>query len=119
MVVLLVILEILSNEGHVLVSVPIECGLPSLPKIIFRRSRYGREQRGVYNVQNMMRSLFELPIPEHRTGKDYLSHMGFYFKDLEILFEKFFHIEARKYSPFPAIGPQLNSQVFYKLSPLL
>jgi len=107
--------SVLAKDGRAIVSVPIECGLPAVPKNVFRWLRHGRKQPDVYNLGNIARSIVATPIPACRTGSDYLSHMGFYYRDLEKVFEKHFSIISRSFSPFPWLGAQFNSQVFYVL----
>lgn len=118
--------SIMRSDGVFLISVPIECGLAAVPKNVLRRRAWNwqasRPEEGwndLYTITNVMRSIFELPIPEHRSGRDYLSHMGFYFRDLEKLLERQFLIELKKFSPLPFVPTHhLNSQVFYRLRPL-
>lgn len=108
---------IMWSEGRAFISVPIEIGLPSVPKNLFRWVKYRRNQRAIYNLKNISKSVLGIEIVECRRGADYLSHMGFYFKNLERMFEECFDIVDRKFSPFPSLGPNCNSQVFYTLRP--
>ncbi|MEM7251589.1 MAG: class I SAM-dependent methyltransferase [Pseudomonadota bacterium] len=108
--------RIMNTSGALIVSVPIECGLPSLPKNFFRWLR-SRGKSSVYSLKNIAKSLFAIPIPECRDGEDYLSHMGFYYRNLETVMQNEFVIASRNYSPLPALGGQFNSQVFYELKP--
>lgn len=110
--------RVLRQDGRLIISVPIECGLPSLPKNIFRYMRFSRTQYDIYNLKNIVKSVLSIPIPECRSGSDYLSHMGFYFKDLEKIIEQYFLIIKKTYSPFFVLGASWNSQVFYKLAPI-
>lgn len=109
--------SVLAPGGRLVLSVPIEAGIPSLPKNLFRWMKHGKTAPTLYNGRNFVKSLIGRPIPEHRTGRDYLSHMGFYYWELEKVLAEGFTIEQRKFSPFPQLGPQANSQVFYRLKP--
>ncbi len=114
--------SILAPTGTVIISVPIENSLPSIPKNLLRRKNWNWSASApdgtwpdVYTLRNMVKSIFSMPIPEHRTGRDYLSHMGFYFQDLEPLLRSRFQLSMRFFSPFPVNTHHVNSQVFYQL----
>ena len=75
----------------------------------------------IYTLENILNSLFgrkSQSLDRLREGDDYLSHMGFYFNDLEDLLKEMFVISRVSYSPFPKLPYFLNSQVFYQLKPL-
>lgn len=110
--------SVLEDNGEVVVSVPIEAGLPSLPKNLFRAIKNRKAAPEVYNWTNLFKSFLGRPIPELRTGQSYLSHMGFYYWDLEDVMKQSFKIVDRRFSPFPLLGAQMNSQVFYRLKPV-
>lgn len=115
------ILRVLKGDGTFIVSVPIEKGLPVLPKNLRRRLMNYSGNEDVYTLRNVISSLFGLrtsSLEKLRTGDEYLSHMGFYFDDLESLFSEFFTIKNTMYSPFLNLPYFLNSQVFYELTPL-
>ena len=52
---------------------------------------------------------------EMRNDPGYMSHMGFYFTDLEIEIDKLFTIRGTSYSPIGGPTYQVNSQIFYEL----
>ncbi|MDR3129286.1 MAG: class I SAM-dependent methyltransferase [Tannerellaceae bacterium] len=105
--------SVLTDEGLVIVSVPIEKGFPSVVKNISRRfSRRGN--RKIYNIKNILSSLFGKPLPLFRQG-EHLGHLGFYYTELESVLIKHFDIVEKSFSPFSYFGSSLNSQVFYKL----
>tara|TARA_X000000368_G_scaffold70344_1_gene51008 strand:- start:1978 stop:2709 length:732 start_codon:yes stop_codon:yes gene_type:complete len=111
--------EILKEDGNLIISVPIEKGLPVIPKNLRRIAISYRGNENIYSFKNIIYSLFGIKsksIKSLRVGNDYLSHMGFYFTDLETLLKKYFNIESINYSPFPIFPYFFNSQVFYKLS---
>jgi SAM-dependent methyltransferase len=107
------IVSVLKPSGSIIISVPIECGPPVLVKNTIRWLKYGRSQPDIYNIRNIVRSFLKLPIPECRVGPGYLSHMGFYWTDLETLLAEGFVVERRSFSPFSFLGSLLNSQVFF------
>ena len=107
--------EVMTNSGSLIVSVPIEKGFPSLVKNLFRKMSASKND-SYYSWKRIWTSLFGKPIPECRGNEDYLFHMGFYYTDLEEMFDKYFIIEKRTYSPFTFLGFNFNSQVFYKLN---
>lgn len=111
--------EILKEDGNLIISVPIEKGLPVIPKNLRRIAISYKGNEKIYTFKNIVYSLFGIKsesLNSIRTGNDYLSHMGFYFTDLEALLKKYFKIESINYSPFPIFPYFFNSQVFYKLS---
>lgn len=115
--------SVLRPGGSIVISVPIECGLPAIPKNILRRRAWNwkpsspdGEWIDVCTTKNILKSVFRIPVPEHRTGKDYLSHMGFYFFDLEKVIDNSpLRVIDKKFSPLSLGTHQVNSQVFYKL----
>ncbi len=111
--------EILKEDGNLIISVPIEKGLPVIPKNLRRIAISYKGNEKIYTFKNIVYSLFGIKsesLNSIRIGNDYLSHMGFYFTDLEALVKKYFKIESINYSPFPIFPYFFNSQVFYKLS---
>ena len=108
--------HLLTNEGCLIVSVPIESGFPSLVKNLIRKFSCAKRDRPVYSIRNIVAACLKRPLPRYRTGSDYLfSHMGFYPADLEKVFSENFVITKKCFSPFPLLGSQLNSQIFYSL----
>lgn len=111
------ILAVLKENGSVIISVPIEKGLPVMVKGLLRRKGGGRWLE-MYSWKNMFASLLGKPVSRFLEKEDYLTHFGFYFTDLENLLKKYFTIEKRYYSPIGTNFYIINSQVFYKLSPI-
>ena len=103
--------KILPSNGWLIVSVPVEVGVVSLLKNLFRRAQYGGHS--LYSWRNILKSILHIQIPEARRGGEYLSHMGFYYTDLERIIASIFEIDDRVCSPFSQLGPRLNSQEFY------
>ena len=104
--------SLLKPGGVLLISVPVEIGLPGFAKGILRRltDRYNGH---VNTPRRLLKCLFGLPIPEMRQPDDaYLKHLGFYFKDLKPqLYGKFELMETHT-SPFSWGGQIINSQIF-------
>lgn len=109
--------KIVKDDGTIIVSVPIESGLPALVKNLIRYLTIYKGNESVYALKNVLASVFERPIPSCRTGSSYLSHMGFYVADVEALLKRQFRIDDRVYSPFCALGKNVNSQVYFVLRP--
>jgi len=111
--------KLLKKDGILIISVPIEKGLPSLIKNL-RRIQIGFSgNEEIYTFKNIMCSLFGLKsssLDRLRIGNDYLPHMGFYFNVFEQTLKQLFIIESFFYSPFPKLPYFFNSQAFYILS---
>ena len=105
--------KLLKPEGTLIVSVPIEIGFPALIKNIRRKYSYKGKQ---FTFKNIFKSILGKPMPEYRNREGYLDHMGFSYKDLELLFDKYFLIKNKTFSPLKGMGANVNSQVFYELS---
>ncbi len=113
--------KVLKADGEFIISVPIEKGLPVIPKNLRRIALSYKGNEEIYTLKNIAYSLFGLKsqsLDRLRIGDNYLSHMGFYFSDLEDLLKEMFIISKVSYSPFPKLPYFLNSQVFYQLKPL-
>lgn len=66
--------------GFLIISVPVEKGLPALIKNIVRRIR--TRDRTLYSFKNLFRSFWGKPFPEIRNRAGYIfQHMGFYLKN--------------------------------------
>lgn len=111
------ILKTLKKDGRLIISVPIEKGCPVVLKGMLRR-RSGGRWKEIYSWKNIFMSFLGKPLPEFRKNGNYLTHLGFYFTDLERLLNKYFVIKKRYYSPIGTSLYMLNSQVFYLLMPL-
>lgn len=107
--------ELLAPEGTLLISVPLEIGPTALAKNIHRV--WKREPHADTSILNVLRCTMGFPI--QRTGDEtyILGHLGFSYLTLEKTFPGVgLKIQKRFFSPFPALGPALNSQVFYRLA---
>lgn len=108
--------ELIADDGYLLISVPVECGLAGVFKAIFRKI-FSRNLSRQYSLRNIYRTLFGLPLPEFRNREGYLNHIGFYFKDLKSIIEKYFRPEDISYSPTSFGGEALNSQIIAVYKP--
>lgn len=110
-------LSILSEGGYLIISVPIEKGLPALIKNMRRLFMHGFSD--TLNLKNILHSMLGIKsqqILRIRNTSGYLNHMGFYFDELEeILLDRCSIIEVFN-SPFKYVGYNLNSQRFYVLA---
>lgn len=111
------ILEIknfLKDDGRIIISVPIETGLPSLLKNIIRFFIKQGKEGGT--IKNTLKSFLGLKIERQKEGYIY-THVGFNHKNLEKLFKECgLKTVKKEFSPFKFLYGTLNSQVFYILN---
>jgi cyclopropane fatty-acyl-phospholipid synthase-like methyltransferase len=105
--------SILTGNGLLIISVPIEKGFPSVVKNIIRRLKY--KDKVTYSIKNIVTSFYGKPLPEFRQDNKHLNHLGFYYHDLEAILLQYFDIIEKCFSPFPFFGYNVNSQIFFKL----
>lgn len=107
--------KLLAKKGRIIISVPIETGISGFLKNIFR---YLIRQSHAKNLKEIFLSLLGIKIKRTIVNNYIYSHVGFRYKDLEkLLAIQNLKIETRKFSPLSFLGPILNSQVFYVLTP--
>lgn len=106
------IASVLSINGFLIISVPVEIGPVAIIKNV-GRWKHRNNSAEIYSYSNLLKSFFSLPVNYDRGGDGFLSHMGFYYKDLQNIMSKEFVIERILGSPFPWLPITLNSQVFY------
>ena len=73
--------KLLEPNGEFIVSVPIEKGLPVIPKNLRRIAIHYKGNEELYTLHNIVCSLFGIKsqsLDRLRQGDDFLSHMGFY-----------------------------------------
>ena len=100
-------------KGRIVISVPLETGLPSLLKNTVR-FLIGQNKEEA-SLKNIVKSLFGIKIERQQEGYIY-THIGFNHKHLEKLFgELNLKIVRKEYSPFKYLYNLVNSQVFYIL----
>lgn len=107
--------RLVGDGGRVLISVPIEVGPPSLFKNVVRWA-VDQPHRGM-TPRNVALSLFGMTSRiERDEDADYIaSHIGFDYRALARLIRESGFTIRRSYSPFPRLGPWLNTQVFFVL----
>jgi len=108
--------SVLTKNGFVLISVPIETGFVALIKNLRRVITVYKGNEHIYSSKNILLSIIgkkSREIHNLRSKEDYLPHMGFNYVELRRLIDSMFHIEKVLYSPLPFLGPHLNSQVFF------
>lgn len=115
-VVLSNMLRMLRKDGRIIVSVPIEIGLSSLLKNIFRLI-IGAAHRGT-TPSNMLKSFLGMKIKRNGSSGFISSHIGFDYRVLGKVFAKAgFTIGKKYYSPLPLFRNFLNSQILFCLRP--
>ena len=105
--------DMLTDDGELIISVPIEVGFSSLLKNIARILL--RQTHGNASFKNIVYSMFGIHF--HRGNESYISsHIGFYYHDLEkLILSSGLKICHKKFSPIPMLKGLINSQVFYVL----
>lgn len=109
--------SVLKNSGLLIISVPVETGLPALLKGILRR-REGELYRQIWSWKNIFHSVFNKPVTRIAAEEGYLHHMGFRYQELQKSFAPLFTIQNTFFSPLKGLGNHFNSQVFYILRKL-
>lgn len=114
-----------ARDGRVLISVPLETGLSVLGKQLVRAvaglrglGDYAHRER--YSPLEMVRSALGLPVRRvvfTGAGADgpfsYYGHKGFNWREVEAEISERLTIERRMFSPLPAAGFVVNSQVWF------
>lgn len=112
----------LAPGGVLVLSVPIEMGPVLLVKeaarwtVGLRNPDYRAKE--VYGWGELVKQLFAGPRTQisRPVWNGGYGHKGFNWRRLEIEIEARFQVRRRLYSPFPLLGPWLNSQVWWVLS---
>ena len=111
--------RLLKNEGDAVLGVPIEIGIPALYKGVFRMlRRFGSFDA---SFKNVFLSIFycppkERPIAEITPGFTYHHlHMGFDYRNLKLLCNRYFKLQKTTTSPFSVFGCLLNPEVYFFL----
>ena len=119
--------------GAVIVSVPVETGPALAGKQLYRalaarRGLEGYRERETYSAGEMARMLFagaaggiDRPVYHGRftSGEEnvYHGHKGFNWRALRRRLARDFTVRETRFSPVPLLGPLLNSQAWFVLSP--
>ena len=109
--------RLITPNGRLVVSVPLEIGPSSIFKNIFRiLKKDGREANAT--LANILRAGMFMHVHRLDFGGGYFGHMGFDYRTLENKFlTAGWNVLRRTYSPFPPLRNLINSQVFYVLAP--
>ena len=107
-------MSLLTDDGKIIISVPIEVGFSSLLKNLVRLLL--GQAHSHTNFRSILYSLFGIYLD--RGNESYIhSHIGFYYHDLErLILSLGLKIHIKKFSPVPILPGWLNSQVFFVLS---
>jgi SAM-dependent methyltransferase len=111
--------RLLKLDGIAVVGVPHELFLPALLKGIFRMwRRYGDfdgRPKGILAAV-MGRPPRQRPIGDISPGLAYhFHHLGFDYRALDQMLRGHFQVTKKWFSPFPALGAALNSEVYFML----
>ena len=125
--------RLVADDGVVVVSVPVETGVPLLVKTAARvaaglRGVSGYRQRERYTAAELARMVFagprtaiERPVYEtvfpDGSPNRYHGHKGFNWRLLAERLERDFHLRDVRFSPLPVLGGVLNSQVWMTCAP--
>ena len=105
--------RLLTGDGRLLISVPIEIGPSAVAKNLARQLS-GHPHQGV-SVAGVVRSALCLRVEREAV---HISHIGFDHRALRRLFPACgWEIESTVCSPWPLMGSLLNSQIFFVLRP--
>lgn len=107
--------RLLSPLGRAIVSVPVEIRGAAVVKYAIR-ANLGHLEPGM-TIGSMFRCTLGMKVERHREETSY-GHKGFDYRLLEeTIRSSGLYIELRVFSPVPALGSVLNSQVLYRLRP--
>jgi len=125
--------RLVARDGTVIVSVPVETGLALAGKQLYRalaarRGLEGYRERETYTPAELARMLvagggtaIERPVYHSRfpsgEANVYHGHKGFNWRALRRRLADGFIIRETRFSPVPLLGPLLNSQAWFVLSP--
>ena len=125
--------RLIADDGVVIVSVPVETGPALVGKQLYRRlaARRGLEgyrDRETYTARELATMLgagagtaIERPVyhSHFASGEPnvYHGHKGFNWRALRRRLETDFVVRRTRFSPVPLLGPLLNSQAWFVLSP--
>lgn len=108
--------SLLSPDGIIIISVPVMVGLAGFFKIAKEFFGSQLEAKNKYTLQAAIKSLLGMRQERFRNKNGIYFHLGFNHRYLErMLFERFSSVTVVT-SPFSALPPGLNSQVFYIVS---
>jgi SAM-dependent methyltransferase len=125
--------RLVAKDGTVIVSVPVETGPALVGKQLYRRLAASRglegyRERETYSARELAAMLVAgggtaIPRPVYHStfpsgeANVYHGHKGFNWRALRRRLAADFVVRQTRYSPLPALGPLLNSQAWFILSP--
>ncbi|HYH78917.1 MAG TPA: methyltransferase domain-containing protein [Longimicrobium sp.] len=125
--------RLVAPGGTVIVSVPVETGPALAGKQLYRalaarRGLEGYRERETYTAAELARMLaagegtaIERPVYHSHfpsgEANVYHGHKGFNWRALRRRLRADFHLHETRFSPVPLLGPLLNSQAWFVLSP--
>ena len=117
--------RVLRDDGTLIISVPVETGLPLLVKQLVRHAAAWRgvdDYRGTapYTIGEYFASVFAgsaphmtRPIYDQDGGMPFHDHKGFNWRALRDRLARRFAIEGVVASPLPRLGPQFATQIWF------
>lgn len=108
--------QLLAHGGQVVISVPIETGVPALLKNTFRILRGHIPDN--CTLLNFWRMVFGVSIPrstpeDREYGQYIYSHMGFSHRQFEEMLKQHLLIKGKHYSPLSIAGAALSNTILY------
>lgn len=108
--------KLLVSNGQIIISVPIETGIPATLKNLFRFAKNKNYDNLSFNSK--IKALFSRSIVRKTTEKisniNYIyTHIGFNHRNFELLLKDYFKILRKSYSPINFLGPGLNNTIYY------
>jgi len=104
--------RLVTQDGIVVISVPIEIGPSALLKYLAARLLTGSDRR--HTIREVLKVTVGLPVARDREN-EYIPHKGFDFRPLRDQVRRDFTIEREIFSPVPFLRGTLNAQVLWKL----
>lgn len=125
--------RLVAKDGTVIISVPVETGPALVGKQLYRalaarRGLEGYVERETYTPAELGKMLVAgsgtaIERPVYRShfpsgeANVYHGHKGFNWRALRRRLQADFHLRQTRFSPVPLLGPLLNSQAWFVLSP--
>lgn len=125
--------RLVAKDGTIVISVPVETGPALVGKQMYRalaarRGLEGYAERETYSPGELARMLVagsgtQIERPVYRShfpsgeANVYHGHKGFNWRALRRRLERDFRLRETRFSPVPLLGPLLNSQAWFVLSP--
>lgn len=112
--------NLLKPNGRVIISVPIEIGIPAMLKNLFRFFK-NKKWYGNLTFKNYIKTILGLTIPRNVSQRlsnvNYINfislHTGFDYRKFELLLNDYFRIQRKYYSPINFFKSVLNNIIYY------